>query len=144
MGLDDDSRVVITQGPACVPSPPPSASQSQKPIGVTPSSTKSAHDSRHARARGCRGGKPDGHGTVTCVHTFPAGLVVSTGSDGTVRDPQRDVAERACRAFLLRCVLCDRVQGVIVLATSIACLLPGLGTTCSLKKTTIDRSAEYP
>lgn len=73
MSFDDDSRIVVKEG-----QPPPPATPSRPA-----SSSKREAQKSTAPSHGI-GGKPDGFGTVICVQTFPTGLVVSTGSNGTV------------------------------------------------------------
>ncbi|CAM9458926.1 unnamed protein product [Laminaria digitata] len=74
MAFDDDSRIVVQEGePAPLPPPPLQASSGGGKKGKT--------IVVHAKPIGK---KPDGYGTVSCVQTFPTGLVVTTGSDGTV------------------------------------------------------------
>lgn len=84
MSFDDDSRIVVKEG-----KPPPPRTSSQ------PTSSKETRKSTgnlgagpppSPSSRGLNGGgsKTNVFGTVACVHTFPTGLVVSTGSDGTV------------------------------------------------------------
>lgn len=76
MSFDDDSRILVKEGQ---PSPPPPPSR--------PGSSSKAEKTKSAAVPPMPNGggrKPDGFGTVKCVHTFPTGLVVSTGSDGAV------------------------------------------------------------
>jgi len=77
MSFDDDSRIVVKEG-----MPPPPA-PSSRPASSSKREARKSTTTNTARSHG-GGGKPDGFGTVTCVQTFPTGLVVSTGSDGTV------------------------------------------------------------
>ncbi|CAM9091877.1 unnamed protein product [Ectocarpus fasciculatus] len=85
MSFSDDSRIVVKEGQ---PPPPPPPSRPASSKGETRKSTtaQSSVPAVGLSSRGLNGGrgKPDGFGTVTCVHTFPTGLVVSTGSGGTV------------------------------------------------------------
>lgn len=87
MSFDDDSRIVIKEGQ---PRPPSASSRPASSKGdKRKSATKAATPAPRAATPSSRGrnggeGKPDGFGTVRCVQTFPTGLVVSTGSDGTV------------------------------------------------------------
>lgn len=80
MSFEDDSRLVVKEGqpPPPFPSSRPASSKGEKRKS-TATHAAPAPPTRHGGGR-----KPDGFGTVTCVHTFPTGLVVSTGSDGTV------------------------------------------------------------
>ncbi|CAM9413076.1 unnamed protein product, partial [Hapterophycus canaliculatus] len=92
MSFDDNSRIVVKEGQPCPPSSPSRPASSK--VETRKSTTKAAAAAAAAApprattssAGGLNGGeeKPDGFGTVRCVHTFPTGLVVSTGSDGTV------------------------------------------------------------
>ncbi len=74
MSFDDDSRIVVKEGQPPPPAPPsrPASSSKREPQKSTTAPSTGG------------GGKPDGFGTVTCVQTLPTGLVVSTGSNGTV------------------------------------------------------------
>lgn len=76
MSFDDDSRVVIKEGQP--PPPLPSSRPASSSKGEKRKSTAAPPTLNDG------GRKPDGFGTVTCVQTFPTGLVVSTGSDGAV------------------------------------------------------------
>lgn len=83
MAFDDESRIVVKEGfstPPWTPSRPTSSG------GKGGNSNPQATPALKAFNRGRRGGKPDGFGTVSCVHTFPTGLVVTTNSDGTVSE----------------------------------------------------------
>lgn len=81
MSFDDDSRIVVKEGQPPPPLPPSRPASSSK--GEKRKSTANHAAAAPPTLNGC-GRKPDGFGTVTCVHTFPTGLVVSTGSDGAV------------------------------------------------------------
>lgn len=79
MAFDDDSRIVIQEG---VPPPPPPPPMSASPGGKKGKmATSTPTNVQHAKSTGK---KPDGFGTISCVQTFPTGLVVTTSSDGTV------------------------------------------------------------
>lgn len=84
MSFSDDSRIVVKEGQP--PPPPPSRPASSKGETRKSKTTQGSLPAVGLSSRGLNGGrgKPDGFGTVTCVHTFPTGLVVSTGSGGTV------------------------------------------------------------
>ncbi|CAN0080547.1 unnamed protein product, partial [Scytosiphon promiscuus] len=87
MSFDDDSRIVIKEGH---PRPPSASSRPASSKGETRKSTTKAPapsppaTTFSSRSRNGREEKPDGFGTMRCVQTFPTGLVVSIGSDGTV------------------------------------------------------------
>ncbi|CAM9950707.1 unnamed protein product, partial [Ectocarpus sp. 12 AP-2014] len=85
MSFSDDSRIVVKEGQP-PPPPPPSRPASSKGETRKSTTTQGSVPAVGLSTRGLNGGKgkPDGFGTVTCVHTFPTGLVVSTGSGGTV------------------------------------------------------------
>lgn len=89
MGFDDETRIVVAEGlpPQSPPTPRPASGSGRKTAGKTTNSAKTATttSSFATPARGVMGQKPDGYGTVSCAHTFPTGLVVTTRSDGTVR-----------------------------------------------------------
>ena len=72
MAFDDDSRIVVQEGEPAPPAPPPLSASAGGKKGKTNVQTKPVAK------------KPDGFGTVSCVQTFPTGLVVTAGSDGTV------------------------------------------------------------
>lgn len=72
MAFDDDSRIVVQEGEPAPPPPPRLSASSGGKKGKPQVQKKPG------------GKKPDGFGTVSCVQTFPTGLVVTTGSDGTV------------------------------------------------------------
>ncbi|CAM9405657.1 unnamed protein product [Ectocarpus sp. 4 AP-2014] len=85
MSFSDDSRIVVKEGQP-PPPPPPSRPASSKGETRKSTTTQGSVPAVGLSTRGLNGGKgkPDGFGTVACVHTFPTGLVVSTGSGGTV------------------------------------------------------------
>lgn len=85
MSFSDDSRIVVKEGQP-PPPPPPSRPASSKGETRKSTTTQGSVPAVGLSTRGLNGGKgkPDGFGTVMCVHTFPTGLVVSTGSGGTV------------------------------------------------------------
>lgn len=112
MSFDDDSRIVVKEGQPPPPAPPsrPASSSKKEVRKSTSANTAPSPSSPH-----CGGGKPDGFGTITCVQTFPTGLVVSTGSDGTVsRGGAGKTREGNMRRCLLSRVFCCR--GVSCLA----------------------------
>eukprot|EP00903_Cladosiphon_okamuranus_P016097 g14858.t2 len=82
MSFDDDSRIVVKEGQP--PPPLPSSRPASSSKGEKRKSAPTHVDAAAPPALTGGGRKPDGYGTVTCVHTFPTGLVVSTGSDGAV------------------------------------------------------------
>lgn len=81
MSFEDDSRLVVKEGQP--PPPLPSSRPASSSKGEKRKST-ATHAAAAPPTLNGGGRKPDGFGTVTCVHTFPSGLVVSTGSDGAV------------------------------------------------------------
>ncbi|CAM9879749.1 unnamed protein product, partial [Sphacelaria rigidula] len=106
MAFDDTSRIVVSEGsPPAAGSPPPSAGKrADKSSPSNKSRPKSGRAGAAISGGRHRHGKPDGFGSISCVHTFPTGLVVSTGSDGTVRmeyvvDAVRDSKQRVVRGF---------------------------------------------
>lgn len=88
MAFDDTSRIVVSEGsPPAAGSPPPSAGKrADKSSPSNKSRPKSGRAGAAISGGRHRHGKPDGFGSISCVHTFPTGLVVSTGSDGTVSE----------------------------------------------------------
>lgn len=86
MGLDDDSRIVVKHTPPVVPPSPKPTHGRGNPVSNAPLPGSSLRTERHSNKPRVSGRKPDGHGTVMCTHTFTTGLVVTTCSNGTVRD----------------------------------------------------------
>lgn len=86
MGFDDNSRLVIAEGIPAAESSPVSAGKRTSKSTAASSATNSRPKSGRSSARKRPHGKPDGFGTVSCAHTFPTGLVVTTGSSGTVSE----------------------------------------------------------
>lgn len=79
MGLDDDTRIVISRAPEVYSSRLRPRDEGGSSPGIAP-----LHEPEIAVRNMEKGKGRHGQGTVTCTQTFTTGLVVTTVSDGTV------------------------------------------------------------
>lgn len=84
MSFDDDSRIVVKEGQPPSPRPPSRPASSKEGRKLSGNHCAAAPLTPSSLGHSGGGSKPSVFGTVACVHTSPTGLVVSTGSDGTV------------------------------------------------------------